>query len=1035
VTDSHPAIPANHSGLVATIHAAAALLPAQGPITSFVFLNPLQGLEHLPFDEAVQQGADLLGCEPYLSEERYAAKREAGRIGPHDLEAVIREELGPLADLAVGPSGTIRDLRQLMLEHPLLNGSDPELDWFVNETKALERLRRDVSAPARERFLQKSRVWLLAEFTRFGGWPPRLIQDSETPPPLGLDPNRAELWSDPEWERTALWSLWQICQRLSRLAPHPSPPLPPQTADAPNRWRDRLLVAGGSDSDLPVHEHLIRFCAAYTDQGFANWQLPGKRLGFWHAFQQLYSGPLSPEEEWCRGLGDELLRLQKAGVTPLESLAQTLSELEPDPARHPALLQGSLLALRGWAGLLWQLETRPDRVPRGVPPGTLVEFLAVRLLLDRYSVIATARNLWQTSVELAELADRLTPQPSPRPPIVPRAVALRLFHLAQLAGWSGGDLEALSDSEWQRLNGEIHSFDTRARRRTLHRALELRFRQTALRAIAERARHPEWSVRSPQFQAVFCIDTREESFRRHLEEVCPEVETYGAAGFFGVPIYYRGVGDAGFTALCPIVIRPEHWLVEDVVYTQADIERRRQRARRALGRASQRVTEGTRGLASGALLTGGLGVLATIPLVASILFPRWTSRLHQFARSWIQPSRMTRLRLERSAAQPGPTGDGIGFSLEEMTQLAEKTLRDLGLTHQFARLVFFFGHGSFCLNNPHKSAYDCGACSGGAGGPNARALAAMLNDVRVRGNLEQRGIFIPRDTIFLGGLHNTCTDHLTFYELELLPVSHHPDFERARHALELACERNSHERCRRFDSAPLGLTAAASHRHVEARSVDLAQTRPEFGNATNALCVVGRRGRTRGLYLDRRSFLVSYDPTQDDANDSILARILGAVVPVCSGINLLYFFSYIDPSGWGAGTKLPHNVTSLLGVMDGASSDLRTGLPWQGVEIHEPLRLLFVIESTPAAIESIMRRNETVRRILQNGWVQLALLDPQSEQLLLYSERRFEPWQPPPGDLPRTPTSADWYRGHREHLPFARIGSWPTNPPRSGAAP
>jgi len=122
-------------------------------------------------------------------------------------------------------------------------------------------------------------------------------------------------------------------------------------------------------------------------------------------------------------------------------------------------------------------------------------------------------------------------------------------------------------------------------------------------------------------------------------------------------------------------------------------------------------------------------------------------------------------------------------------------------------------------------------------------------------------------------------------------------------------------------------------------------------------------------------------------------------------------------------------------VMDGASSDLRTGLPWQGVEIHEPLRLLFVIESTPAAIESIMRRNETVRRILQNGWVQLALLDPQSEQLLLYSERRFEPWQPPPGDLPRTPTSADWYRGHREHLPFARIGSWPTNPPLSGAAP
>jgi uncharacterized protein YbcC (UPF0753/DUF2309 family) len=503
------------------------------------------------------------------------------------------------------------------------------------------------------------------------------------------------------------------------------------------------------------------------------------------------------------------------------------------------------------------------------------------------------------------------------------------------------------------------------------------------------------------------------------------VETFGAAGFFGVPIYYRGVGEANYTALCPIVIRPKHWIVEDVVYTQAEIDRRRRRARRALGRASQRVTEGTRGLASGALLTGGLGVLATVPLVASILFPRLTSQFQDFASSWLQPPQMTRLRLERTAAEPGPEEGAIGFTLEEMTQLAERTLRDIGLTRSFARLVFFFGHGSYCLNNPHKSAYDCGACSGGAGGPNARALAAMLNDVRVRQNLHDRGITIPRETHFVGGLHNTCTDHLIFYELELLPVSHQPAFEQARQSLETACERNSHERCRRFYSAPLGLSPPAAHRHVEGRAVDLAQTRPEFGNATNAMCLVGRRGRTRGLYLDRRSFLVSYDPTEDDHEYSILGRILGAVVPVCAGINLLYYFSYIDPAGWGCGTKLPHNITSMLGVMDGAASDLRTGLPWQGVEIHEPMRLLFVIEAVPEAIEMIMRRNETVRQILQNGWVQLCLLNPQSNQLLLYHDRRFEEWHAQPGDLPQVASSIDWYRGHRGHLPFAQVGCWP----------
>ena len=1018
-----------HDELKSMIQRAATLLPIQGPISSFVFLNPLQGLEHLPFDQAVQQGAELFGCEPYLSENRYAIKRRDGRIGVEELEGVIREELGSLADLPLEPCGTIRDLRLRMLEHPLHSGDGPELDWYIAESEALLRLRSDVPAHERDRFLQRTREWLLAEFAKSLHWPSARNQPTVTPAPSDLEPSDAEQWTDQDWERAGLWCLWQVCVELNDREDSHSPP-----ESAKPRWRDRLLAAGGGDSDLRVHEHLIRFCAAFTDQGLASWRLPARESGFWLAFQQLYTGPLAPIENWCRGLGDELRRLSDAGIGPLQSLSVSLNHLEPDPTNHEAVLKSSLLALRGWAGLLWQLETRPDRVAEGVPPGTLVEFLAVRLLLERYSLAITAGDFLGVTPVLDSLPDLFPAATRLQTKDRSRGEALRLFQVAQLSGWSAGELWSLSRPQWQRLVGEIRGFDTRARRRTLHRAFEQRFRTDALQAVSVRSRHPEWRVETPELQAVFCIDTREESFRRHLEETCPQVETFGAAGFFGVPIYYRGVGEAYYTALCPIVTRPRHWIVEDVVYTQAEIDRRRRRARRALGRASKRVTEGTRGLASGALLTGGLGVLATVPLVASILFPRWTSQFQDFASSWLQPPQMTRLRLERTAVEPGPEEGAIGFTLEEMTQLAERTLHDIGLTRSFARLIFFFGHGSYCLNNPHKSAYDCGACSGGAGGPNARALAAMLNDVRVRQNLSDRGIAIPRETHFIGGLHNTCTDHLIFYELELLPVSHQPAFEQARQSLETACERNSHERCRRFYSAPLGLCPPAAHRHVEGRSVDLAQTRPEFGNATNAMCVVGRRGRTRGLYLDRRSFLVSYDPTQDDHEYTILGRILGAVVPVCEGINLLYYFSYIDPTGWGCGTKLPHNITSMLGVMDGAASDLRTGLPWQGVEIHEPMRLLFVIESVPEAIEMIMRRNETVRQILQNGWVQLCLLNPQSNQLLLYHDRRFEKWHPQPGDLPKVASSIDWYRGHRGHLPFAQVGCWPGEQIGGGSA-
>ena len=72
---------------------------------------------------------------------------------------------------------------------------------------------------------------------------------------------------------------------------------------------------------------------------------------------------------------------------------------------------------------------------------------------------------------------------------------------------------------------------------------------------------------------------------------------------------------------------------------------------------------------------------------------------------------------------------------------------------------------------------------------------------------------------------------------------------------------NALERSRRFDDAPLHLSPDAALQHVEERSAHLAQPRPEYGHCTNAICIVGRRELTRGLHLDRRAFLVSYDPT------------------------------------------------------------------------------------------------------------------------------------------------------------------------------
>ncbi|HEY6563173.1 MAG TPA: putative inorganic carbon transporter subunit DabA, partial [Pirellulaceae bacterium] len=608
--------------------------------------------------------------------------------------------------------------------------------------------------------------------------------------------------------------------------------------------------------------------------------------------------------------------------------------------------------------------------------------------------------------------------------------AFLIFQLAQLCGWQPETLHRLSPQEWTTLIHEIEAFSGPDRRRVYHWAYERQYRQQALDALVAHGRSRSVHGRAsaaPDFQLICCIDEREESFRRHLEEIAPHGETFGAAGFFAVAMNYRGAADAHYTPLCPVMIQPRHYVREEVATDFQHAEHQRRQRRRTIGTVTRHVHVGSRTFAGG-WLAAVLGSLASLPLVARILFPRATARFRRAIGGFVRTPAITQLQLERTHELPSPDEGHVGFSVAEMASLVERLLRDIGLTKAMARLVIVTGHGSSSLNNPHESAHDCGACGGGRGGPNARAFAHMANDPRIRKLLAQQGgVEIPDDTVFVGAYHNTCDESVTYYDLDRIPSTHDADLARARVAIDEARRRNAHERCRRFESAPLKLNPEAALRHVEARAEDLSQVRPEYGHATNALCFVGRRSWSRGLYLDRRAFLHSYDPTQDDAQHTILTRILQAVVPVCAGINLEYYFSVVDPSGYGCGTKLPHNITSLLGVMNGAASDLRPGLPWQMVEIHEPVRLLFVIETTPAAIEAILDRNPSIARLVHGRWVQLATFDPRTGHVQLFENGDFRTYVPTSAVLPEVAASADWYRGWREHLGFAsvaRADSW-----------
>lgn len=1026
------------------IEDAAHLLPSQGPITVFIHHNTLHAFEHLPFEEAVVAGARTFGCQPYLAESRYRQELSRGRIRHDDLEATLLEDLGDTAGTTFEFLGTRLQLRRAMLEHPLLTGPAAELRWVIEETEALRKFRRESPCSVRDRMVNDTRHWVMRDLRNMQ--PGRAgASDLETQLVQAVfdrfDSPYMERWSDDTWEAVCLHLLWWICRdRVARaVSLHQRPTLykrrTRRTADSSSRLRHRelLMKATGEDADRLVHEVLIRFCAAFIDQGFAHWSLPEREAGLFAAFATQAGQSCGPPDRWLQPLRGELQRLVAAGTTPLESIAESLDALGVVVDDQAQYLEEVLLALPGFAGMIWQMETCGDRVAQSAPRGSLVEFLAVRLILDRLALAHLAQGTLGFRGPLTELGPELARR-QPEPPTARvEQRAFLFFQMAQLQGWSPERLLRLPAAEWWRLIEELESFSDDERRRVFHLAYERRFRNQALDAlathVAARSRNriaapseeqPGDSGPVPAFQVVCCIDEREESFRRHLEEVAPHCETFGAAGFFAVAMYYRGAADAHATPLCPIVIKPRHYVTERVADEHQHSERRRQRRRRTIGTVTHRVHIGSRTFAGG-WLAAVLGSLASLPLVMRVLFPRAAAQLRRFLGGFVRPPAVTELRLERTAPEPGPADGQVGYLVEEMSAAVERLLRDISLTRRMSRLVVIVGHGSSSMNNPHESAHDCGACGGGRGGPNARAYAQMANDDRVRAQLAERNLVIPSETRFLGAYHNTCDDSLTYFDLDRLPATHQPDLQHVSAALDEARQRNAHERCRRFESAPLDLSPEAGLRHVEGRSEDLSQVRPEYGHATNALCFVGRRAWSRGLFLDRRSFLHSYDPAHDDDQHSILARILQAVIPVCAGINLEYYFSVVDPSGYGCGTKLPHNITSLLGVMNGAASDLLPGLPWQMVEIHEPVRLLLVIETTPDGFLQIMSRNAEIDRLVRGRWVQVATFDPAACTIQLFRNGQFEPYQTEAAELPVVRSSADWYRGWRDHLPLARI--------------
>jgi uncharacterized protein YbcC (UPF0753/DUF2309 family) len=520
--------------------------------------------------------------------------------------------------------------------------------------------------------------------------------------------------------------------------------------------------------------------------------------------------------------------------------------------------------------------------------------------------------------------------------------------------------------------------------------------QRALASKLGTVAQPSTEVGSPatiDVQAAFCIDVRSEPLRRALEAVSPAIQTIGFAGFFGLPAAYTPLATMARRPQLPGLLAPTVEVEDHIVpavgagnTTDAagaqvqDLNRaaRRQRHRRFGWTDQWLAASRWPGAAFSFVEAAGIGYVGKLA-------------------NWLGPSTRARPRDDqaglssryRATCRPGLTG----LDTDAKVALVAGVLHALGLDHDLAPLVLLVGHGSQTANNAHAAALDCGACCGQTGEVNARVLARTLNDPDVRAGLEAIGRAVPRETVFVAALHNTTTDEIEGFDIDLLPPAVREDWNRLQGVFAQAGDRVRRERAR-----SLGLDSQAGFdpllTALRRRANDGAQTRPEWGLARNAAFIIAPRHRTQGVTLDGRSFLHDYDATRD-LDGSLLELLMTAPMLVTHWINWQYHASTCDAQRMGSGNKVLHNVVGgHIGVFEGNGGDLRIGLSKQSLHdggrwVHEPLRLTVVIDAPALAIERVIQRHATVRQLVDNGWIHLWRFN--AAQFARYENSRWRP--------------------------------------------
>lgn len=533
------------------------------PMRTFVHHNPLHGLEELHFEEAAQRAHRLLGGRSYLPNEMFRDYVRSGRILPSQIDAALKPRAQD-KQVALG-SRTITQF-ELLRAHLLQGISAPPedvLDAMIGrrpDRSVFHALESHLNSPKSGRSLS--------------------LNAASRPVPADLStPGR----------------------RLTLAA-----------------WCDRTL---GTQITEKINREMIKWCEAFLDEEHAAWSMPGREKGFYGAWKFLGGREWSP----C-GIADSRRKIGRLPPIPEDALLEHLVVLGIPSDAWPDYFTLHFAALPGWAGFIKWRADQTDYEWQQVYPIDLAQYLAVRFWYERELVEQACRKELGMAGNLEAIRAAAVLKDSPAPdrgdPDV-RASSWRLLVLANALEIPPTVLMETQPDSLKTLLEWLDGFPESDHGLVWLKAFETGYQEPLFEKLRPNLSNPvaATTVRS-QSQAVFCIDVRSESFRRHLEAV-GDYDTFGFAGFFSVFIRYRAMGSRHDTDQFPVIMKAKNWVREVPRPYQSQLLSRHRAGTRLLQAGHAVLHDLKENVVTPYVMVESLGWFYSLPLIGKTVLAAW----------------------------------------------------------------------------------------------------------------------------------------------------------------------------------------------------------------------------------------------------------------------------------------------------------------------------------------------------------------------------------------------------------------------------